>query len=101
MRARPARRHGRGGGTGQRPRKDPLAVREGARYREERDAQVTFCLEYDRSTETLERLEKKLKSYEDLQIASGSAYWILFCLAIPAGKPVPGGRWQKPPSGGD
>jgi hypothetical protein len=27
---------------------------------EERGAQVTFCLEYDRSTETLERLDKKL-----------------------------------------
>jgi hypothetical protein len=46
---------------------------------EERDAQVIFCLEYDRATETLERLEKKLKSYEDLQIASGYAYWTLFC----------------------
>jgi hypothetical protein len=45
---------------------------------EEGDAQVTFCLEYDRSTETLERLEKKLEGYEDLQIASGYAYWVLF-----------------------
>jgi hypothetical protein len=46
---------------------------------EEGGTRVVFCLEYDRSTETLERLEKKLKSYEDLQIASGYAYWILFC----------------------
>jgi hypothetical protein len=52
---------------------------DGLRIWEERDTHVTFCLEYDRSTETLERLEKKLKSYENLQIASGSAYWILFC----------------------
>jgi hypothetical protein len=50
---------------------------------DESDAHVTFCLEYDRSTETLERLEKKLKSYEDLQIASGHAYWVLFCFGHP------------------
>lgn len=56
-----------------------IARPDGLGIWEEGDAQVTFCLEYDRSTETLERLEKKLKSYEDLQIASGYAYWILFC----------------------
>jgi predicted transcriptional regulator len=50
---------------------------------EEGDASVTFCLEYDRSTETLERLEKKLKGYEDLEIASGSVYWVLFCFGHP------------------
>ncbi len=44
---------------------------------------VVFCLEYDRSTETLERLEKKLKSYEDLQVASGLAYWICFRFGHP------------------
>jgi hypothetical protein len=65
-------------------RPDGLGVWEG------RGAQVTFCLEYDRSTETLDRLEKKLKSYEDLQIASGYASWILFCFGHPAGKPAPG-----------
>jgi len=31
----------------------------------------------------LERLERKLKSYEDLQVASGLAYWILFCFGHP------------------
>ena len=36
-----------------------------------------------RSTETLERLEKKLKGYEDLQIASGYAYWVLFRFGHP------------------
>lgn len=60
-----------------------IARPDGLGVWEERDAQVTFCLEYDRSTETLERLEKKLKSYEDLQIASGYAYWILFCFGHP------------------
>jgi len=55
-----------------------IARPDGLGIWEERDAQVTFCLEYDRSTETLERLEKKLKSYEDLQLASGYAYWVLF-----------------------
>ena len=48
-------------------------------------ASVVFCLEYDRSTETLERLEKKLKTYIDLQIASGLAYWICFCFGHPRG----------------
>jgi hypothetical protein len=60
-----------------------IARPDGLGIWEERNAQVTFCLEYDRSTETLERLEKKLKSYEDLQIASGYAYWILFCFGDP------------------
>ena len=60
-----------------------IARPDGLGIWEERDAQVTFCLECDRSTETLERLEKKLKGYEDLQIASGYAYWILFCFGHP------------------
>jgi hypothetical protein len=60
-----------------------IARPDGLGVWEERDARVTFCLEYDRSTETLERLEKKLKYYEDLQIASGSTYWILFCFGHP------------------
>ena len=50
---------------------------------EEAGYQVIFCLEYDRSTETLDRLEKKLKSYEDLQVVSGHAYWICFCFGHP------------------
>ncbi|MHB8497716.1 MAG: replication-relaxation family protein [Acidimicrobiales bacterium] len=60
-----------------------IARPDGLGIWEERDARVTFCLEYDRSTETLERLEKKLKSYEDLQIASGYSYWVLFCFGHP------------------
>lgn len=50
---------------------------------EEADSRVVLCLEYDRSTETLERLAKKLKSYEDLQVASGLAYWICFSFGHP------------------
>ena len=34
-------------------------------------------------TETLERQEKKLTSYEDLQVASGLAYRICFCFGHP------------------
>ena len=60
-----------------------IARPDGLGVWEEGGALVTFCLEYDRSTETLERLEKKLKSYEDLQIASGYAYWILFSFGHP------------------
>jgi len=44
---------------------------------------VVFCLEYDRSTEPLERLGQKLKSYVDLQVASGLAYWICYCFGHP------------------
>ena len=44
---------------------------------------IVFCLEYDRSIETLECLEKKAKGYVDLQIASGLAYWICFCFGHP------------------
>ncbi|MGH9043331.1 MAG: hypothetical protein ACRDVP_00520 [Acidimicrobiales bacterium] len=40
--------------------------------------QVIFYLEYDRSTETLERLEKKLKNHDGLQVASGHAYRVCF-----------------------
>jgi Replication-relaxation len=42
---------------------------DGLGVSEEGGASVTFCLEYDRSTETLERLQKKLSGYEDLQAA--------------------------------
>ena len=60
-----------------------IARPDGLGVWEEGGTRVVFCLEYDRSTETLERLEKKLKSYEDLQIASGYAYWVLFYLGHP------------------
>jgi predicted transcriptional regulator len=60
-----------------------IARPDGLGIWEEGGAKITFCLEYDRSTETLERLEKKLRSYEDLQIASGYAYWVLFCFGHP------------------
>ncbi len=62
---------------------DRIAQPDGLGVWEEAGNRVVFCLEYDRSTETLERLEKKLKSYEDLQVASGLAYWILFCFGHP------------------
>ncbi len=50
---------------------------------EEAGNQIVFCLEYDRSTESLERLAKKLDSYHDLQVATGLAYWICFCFGHP------------------
>ncbi|HEX3981128.1 MAG TPA: replication-relaxation family protein [Acidimicrobiales bacterium] len=46
---------------------------------EEGDGRLVFCLEYDRSTESLDRLAAKLKGYVDLQVASGWAFWVLFC----------------------
>jgi hypothetical protein len=45
---------------------DRIAQPDGLGVWEEADYRVVFCLEYDRSTETPERLEKKLKGYEDL-----------------------------------
>jgi hypothetical protein len=62
---------------------DRIAQPDGLGCWEEAGHEVIFCLEYDRSTETLERLEKKLKSYEDLQVASGLAYWICYCFGHP------------------
>jgi hypothetical protein len=62
---------------------DRIAQPDGLGVWEEAGNRVVFCLEYDLSTETLERLERKLKSYEDLQVASGLAYWILFCFGHP------------------
>jgi hypothetical protein len=58
---------------------DSIAQPDGLGVWEEVGYRVAFCLEYDRSTETLDRLARKLKSYVDLQLASGLAYWILFC----------------------
>ena len=62
---------------------DRIAQPDGLGVWEEAGNRVVFCLEYDRSTEALERLEKKLKSYCDLQMASGLAYWIVFCFGHP------------------
>ncbi|MDA8287840.1 MAG: replication-relaxation family protein [Actinomycetota bacterium] len=62
---------------------DRIAQPDGLGVWEEAGNRVVFCLEYDRSTETLERLAKKLKSYEDLQLATGLAYWIAFCFGHP------------------
>ena len=62
---------------------DRIAQPDGLGVWEEAGNRVVFCLEYDRSTETLDRLAKKLKSYEDLQVASGLAYWIVFCFGHP------------------
>jgi hypothetical protein len=52
---------------------------------EEAGDQIVFCLEleYDRSTETLDRLAMKLDGYVKLQVASGHAYWICFCFGHP------------------
>jgi len=62
---------------------DRIAQPDGLGVWEEAGNRIVFCLEYDRSTETLERLAGKLKSYEDLQVASGLAYWICFCFGHP------------------
>ncbi|MHB1849619.1 MAG: replication-relaxation family protein [Acidimicrobiales bacterium] len=62
---------------------DRIAQPDGLGVWEEAGNRVVFCLEYDRSTEALDRLGKKLKSYEDLQVASGHAYRILFCFGHP------------------
>lgn len=62
---------------------DRIALPDGLGVWEEAGNRVVFCLEYDRSTETLERLGQKLKSYVDLQLASGLAYWICFCFGHP------------------
>ena len=62
---------------------DRIANPDGLGRWEEAGCQVIVCLEYDRSTETLERLEKKLKSYEDLQVAAEHAYWVCFCFGHP------------------
>ena len=58
---------------------DRIAQPDGLGVWEEAGKRIAVCLEYDRSTEALERLGKKLKSYCDLQVASGLAYWICFC----------------------
>ena len=60
-----------------------IALPDGLGRWEEGGASVVFLLEYDRSTESLERLAAKLTSYEKLQAASGLAYWICFCFGHP------------------
>ena len=62
---------------------DRIAQPDGLGRWEEAGNQIVFCLECDRSTETLERLGQKLKGYVDLQIASGLAYWICYCFRHP------------------
>jgi len=86
---------------------DRIAQPDGLGVWEEAGDRVVFCLECDRSTETLERLEKKLKSYEDLQVASGLAYWICFSFGHPCREAgarrvltrEPPSRWRRPPWG--
>jgi hypothetical protein len=60
-----------------------IAQPDGLGVWEEAGNQIVLCLEYDRSTESLERLAKKLDSYHDLQVATGLAYWICFCFGHP------------------
>ncbi len=59
---------------------------------------VRFYLEYDRSTEPLGRLAAKLPGYEDMEIASAEALWVLFTSAQRAAKPAPAPPWRMPPS---
>lgn len=74
---------------------DRIAQPDGLGVWEEAGHRIVFCLEYDRSTGTLERLEKKLKGYVDLQVASGLAYWICFCFRHPPGRPAHGASWDQ------
>jgi len=84
---------------------DRIAQPDGLGVSEEAGVRLALCLAWDRSTEPLERLGKKLTSYEDLQIASGLVYRIVFCFGHPPretgvraadcgdpGVPAPGGR---------
>jgi hypothetical protein len=60
-----------------------IAQPDGLGVWEEAGNQIVLCLEYDRSTESLDRLAKKLDGYRDLQVATGLAYWICFCFGHP------------------
>jgi hypothetical protein len=44
---------------------------------------VEFFLEYDRGTETLDRVQKKLVGYEQAETATGETPWILFWCESP------------------
>ena len=48
-------------------------------WQEDRNV-IEFLLEYDRGTESLDRLAEKLKGYEDLQAATDVPRWVLFSL---------------------
>ena len=76
---------------------DRIAQPDGLGVWEEAGNRIVFCLEYDRSTETLERLEKKLKSYKDLQVARGSPTGSCSASATRAGRPVSAASWPKQP----
>ena len=60
-----------------------IAQHDGLGVWDDAGNRVVFCLEYDRSTETLDRLEKKLEGYVRFEAASGHAYWICFCFGHP------------------
>ena len=86
---------------------DRIAQPDGLGVWEEASNRVVFCLEYDRSTETLDRLEKKLESYVRFEAASGHAYGICFCFGHPRREAGarrvlargPPSRWRRPPRG--
>lgn len=50
---------------------------------EEHGVGIVFCLEYDRGTEQLARLEKKACDYARLEEASGWAFWVLVVVPGP------------------
>ena len=47
---------------------------------EEAGRRLEFLLEYDRGTESLDRLAAKLEGYRELEVASGVRRWVLFSL---------------------
>lgn len=49
----------------------------------EGDAEVTFCLEYDRGTEALRRLAEKAADYARLEVAWGVPFWLLVVVPGP------------------
>jgi hypothetical protein len=56
---------------------------EGLGVWRESDATVAFCLEYDRGSEQLSRLEKKAGDYARLEAAWGVAFWLLVVIPGP------------------
>ncbi len=50
---------------------------------EENGSEVAFFLEYDRSTESLDRLAAKMPAYEALERALGHGRWVLVSFATP------------------
>ncbi|MDA8039939.1 MAG: replication-relaxation family protein [Actinomycetota bacterium] len=49
----------------------------------EGDAEVTFCLEYDRGSEPLRRLSEKAADYARLEVAWGVPFWLLVVVPGP------------------